>query len=90
MTRHYSGICLFLPEFEKDAYQNILNAIGTYPVISLAPIVNAVIDTVTFDAYLGGHLVAKHFEELGYTDVGIITGPSNKVEALYRKNGFLH
>lgn len=89
LIRHYSGICLFLPEFEKDDYQKILNAIGNYPVISLAPIVNPVIDTVTFDAYLGGHLVAKHFEELGYTDVGIITGPSNKVEALYRKNGFL-
>ena len=76
-------------DYEFETYQKILNEIGNYPVISLAPIVNPVIDTVTFDAYLGGYLVAKHFEELGYTNVGIITGPSNKVEALYRKNGFL-
>jgi len=89
LKQDYSGICLFLPEFGVKDYKKIKKAIGDYPIISLAPIVNPVIDTVTFDAYRGGYMVAKHFEELGYTNVGIITGPSNKVEAIYRKNGFL-
>lgn len=89
LTKDYSGICLFLPEFGANDYLKIKEAVGDYPIISLAPIVNPIIDTVTFDAYRGGHLVAKHFDEQGYKNVGLITGPYNKVEALYRKNGFL-
>lgn len=46
-------------------------------------------DTVTFDNYRGGHLVASHFEELGRRKLGIIQGPANKSEAMLRKNGYI-
>ena len=89
LTHSFSGICLFLPELVKEEYNKIKQMVGEYPILSLAPIKNPKIDTVTFDSYGGGYMVAKHFQELGYKKFGIITGPSNKVEALFRKNGYI-
>lgn len=88
-SKNYDAICIFLPEFKSEDYDELRNMMDDTPIISLAPIANPLIDTVTFDAYRGGHLVANHFEELGYKKVGVIAGPHNKVEALYRRNGFL-
>ncbi|MDR9415329.1 MAG: LacI family DNA-binding transcriptional regulator [Gracilimonas sp.] len=80
---------LFIPTLQEDDYKEILEKVpNNFPIISLAPAFNPIIDTITFDSYRGGHLVANHFYEIGYRKLGIITGPYNKNEALFRKNGF--
>ena len=89
LSKNYSAICLFHPELENFKHKDIITALGDYPVISLNPIQNPKLDTVTFDSYSGGYIVAKHFFELGYRKMGIISGPSNRVESLLRKNGFI-
>ena len=50
---------------------------------------NPTIDTVSFDSYSGGYMIAKHFEEQGYKNFGIVSGPSDAVDAVFRKNGFV-
>ncbi len=80
---------LFLPTLQEQDYRNMLDSIPKdFSLISAAPLFNPVLDTITFDSYRGGYIVAKHFYEKGYHDVGIITGPTNKNESLLRKNGF--
>ena len=34
-------------------------------------------------------MIAKHFEEIGYNNMGIITGPGNVMDSSFRKNGFV-
>ncbi len=81
---------LFLPTFQEIDYESLLEKIPQdFAIISAAPLFNPVLDTITFDSYRGGYIVAKHFYDRKYFDVGIITGPNNKNEALLRKNGFL-
>jgi len=46
-------------------------------------------DTITFDTYRGGYLVADHFQKQGFKKLGIIQGPQNKSEAMLRRNGFV-
>lgn len=89
LSKKYSGICLFLPSLDKLNYRRIKDEVGKYPIVSLIPEKNIKLDTVSFDAYSGGYMVAKHFEEQGYTDFGIITGPGNVMDASFRKNGFI-
>lgn len=88
LSKNYSAICLFHPELGNFKHKDIIAALGDYPVISLNPIQNPKLDTVTFDSYSGGYIVAKHFFELGYKKMGVISGPTNRVESLLRKNGF--
>ncbi len=81
---------LFLPLFQEEDYEELLkSAPKDFTMISVAPLFNPILDTVTFDSYRGGYIVAKHFYDRNYKDVGVITGPINKNEALLRKNGFL-
>jgi len=88
--RHYDAAVIFLPDYTSSDYTTMLASIpADFPVISIAPIANPVFDTITFDNYRGGHLVAQHFEELGYRNLGIVQGPFNKSEAMLRKNGFI-
>lgn len=89
LSKKYSGICLFLPGLDKDSYTAIKEGVGTYPIVSLIPGKNLKVDTVSFDSYSGGYMVAKHFEEVGYTNMGIITGPPNVMDSSFRKNGFI-
>ena len=89
LSKKYSGICLFLPGLDKDSYTAIKKGVGTYPIVSLIPGKNLKVDTVSFDSYSGGYMVAKHFEEVGYTNMGIITGPNNVMDSSFRKNGFV-
>ena len=89
LSKKYSGICLFLPGLDKDSYAAIKEGVGTYPIVSLIPGKNLKVDTVSFDSYSGGYMVAKHFEETGYTNMGIITGPNNVMDSSFRKNGFI-
>ena len=89
LSKKYSGICLFLPGLDKDSYTAIKEGVGTYPIVSLIPGKNLKVDTVSFDSYSGGYMVAKHFEETGYINMGIITGPRNVMDSSFRKNGFI-
>ena len=76
LSKKYSGICLFLPGLNKESYAAIKEGVGTYPIVSLIPGKNLKVDTVSFDSYSGGYMIAKHFEEIGYNNMGIITGLS--------------
>ncbi len=85
----FDAAVIFLPDFDANDYRNLLNAVpDSFPLVSAAPIVSPVLDTVTFDHYRGGHSVAAHFEEQGFKKLGIILGPTSKSEAMLRKNGF--
>ena len=90
LSKKYSGICLFLPSMTSNDYLKIKEGVGQYPIISLLPSKNPKIDTVCFDSYRGGYMIAKHFEEQGYKKFGYISGPSKRADAFYRKNGFLN
>ena len=90
LSKKYSGICLFLPSMTNNDYLKIKEELGQYPIISLLPSRNPKIETVCFDSYRGGYMVAKHFQEQGYKKFGIISGPPKRADALFRKNGFLN
>jgi len=90
LSKKYSGICLFLPSMTNNDYLKIKEKVGSYPIISLLPSKNPKIDTVCFDSYRGGYMLAKHFQEQGYKKFGYISGPSKRADALFRKNGFLN
>ena len=90
LSKKHSGICLFLPSMTSKDYLKIKEGVGKYPILSLLPSKNPKIDTVCFDSYRGGYMLAKHFEEQGYKKFGFISGPSNRADALIRKNGFLN
>ena len=89
LSKKYSGICLFLPNLEKIDYKRIRQGVGKYPIISLTPMKNPTIDTVSFDSYSGGYMIAKHFEEQGYKNFGIVSGPGDAIDAVFRRNGFV-
>ena len=89
ISKKHSGICLFLPSMTNKDYIKIKEEVGQYPIISLLPSKNPKIDTVCFDSYRGGYMLAKHFEEQGYKKFGYISGPSKRADAIFRKNGFL-
>ena len=90
LSKKYGGICLFLPSMTDNHYLKIKEKVGRYPIISLLPSKNPKIDTVCFDSYRGGYMMAKHFEEQGYKKFGYISGPIRRADALFRKNGFLN
>ena len=90
LSKKYSGICLFLPSMTDTHYLKIKEKVGQYPIISLLPSKNPKIDTICFDSYRGGYMMAKHFEERGYKKYGYISGPIRRADALFRKNGFVN
>ena len=86
----FDAAIIFLPDYKPADYEAIMHSLpADFPIVSVAPIANPVMDTITFDNYRGGYLVASHFEELGHRKLGIIQGPVNKSEAMLRKNGFM-
>ncbi|MCH8567929.1 MAG: LacI family transcriptional regulator [Balneolales bacterium] len=86
---NFDGAILFLPHFTQDQYRKLLAQISPdFPIVSVAQMVNPVMDTITFDNYRGGYLMAEHFFEQGFRRLGVVNGPSNKPEAMLRKNGF--
>ena len=98
LSKKYSGICLFLPSLDNNDYVRLKEGVGQYPIVTLTPIKNPKIDTITFDSYAGGYMIAKHFEELGYKNFGFISGPKRPIkgifkqppiDAIFRRNGFL-
>ena len=85
----YDAGCIFLPSLNEEEYLQIKEGCYNIPIVSLAPIPTPIIDTITFDSYSGGNIMAKHFYESGFNNVGIIYGKPNLSEANNRKNGFL-
>ena len=86
---NFDAAIVFLPDFDQDDYKDLIERTDSkFPIISVAPIANPVMDTITFDTYRGGHLVAEHFHQQGYKKLGAIHGPQNKSEAMLRRNGF--
>ncbi len=89
-NRHFDAAVIFLPDFSANDYTELIKSIpDEFPVVSIAPLANPIMDTVTFDNYRGGYLVANHFEQRGFKNLGIIQGPLSKSEAMLRKNGFI-
>lgn len=85
----FKGAILFAPELKEENYRRILQSTPKdFPIISCSNIDHSVLDTVTFDAYQGATLVAKHFHSRGYESFGIIEGPSEMPESRFRTNGF--
>jgi len=84
----YDAGCIFLPSLNEEDYLLIKEGCNSTPVVSLAPIPTPTIDTITFDSYSGGNIIANHFYDSGFNDVGIIYGKPNLAEANNRKNGF--
>jgi DNA-binding LacI/PurR family transcriptional regulator len=85
----YSAAILFIPELGQPHYQDILRTTPEdFPLISCSHIDDSVLDTVTFDAYQGAAMVAKHFYSQGFRKLGIIEGPYETPEARFRTNGF--
>lgn len=87
---NFDAAIIFLPDFDQDDYKQLIDHTNPkFPIISVAPMVSPVMDTITFDTYRGGHLVADHFYRQGFKKLGIIHGPLNKSEAMLRRNGFI-
>lgn len=87
---HFDAAVIFLPSLSENDYKELIAKLGdNFPMVSAAPLPTPVMDTVSFDNYRGGYLVAKHFQEKGYRNIGIIQGPVSKVEAQLRKNGLM-
>ncbi len=85
----YTAAIIFVPELKEQEYQHILHSTpNDFPIISCSNIDNSVLDTVTFDAYQGATLVARHFHDQGFKKLGIIEGPSAMPESRFRTNGF--
>jgi DNA-binding LacI/PurR family transcriptional regulator len=91
LVKHsFDAAILFVTDLSEKAYQKLVkNTPEDFTVVSIAPVFHRIIDTVTFDSYMGGYMVAKHFENRGYDEVGIIVGPTDRHEALLRKSGFI-
>ena len=76
------------PTLDKAGYEGIIKKINSFPLISIAPVEGNIVPTITFDSYEGGRLAAELLVNSGYRKFGIITGPSEKLEANLRRNGF--
>ena len=57
----FDAACIFVPYLNSDDYTKLKLILNSFPIISLAPITNSILETVTFDSYRGGYLVARHF-----------------------------
>jgi len=89
IANEIEGAILFLPTMDENLYENLIQQLpSNFALISVLPIQNPTIDTITFDSYGGGYLVAQHFHQKGYLDLGIVNGPFDRNESLLRKNGF--
>ncbi len=86
----FTAAVLFAPELKEEDYKHILHSTPSdFPIISCSNIDNSVLDTVTFDAYQGATLIARHFHSRGYKKLGIIEGPTEMPESRFRSNGFI-
>jgi LacI family transcriptional regulator len=88
LSKYNDGVILMAPTLDKEGYKNIIAKIGSFPIISIAPVDGNIVPTITFDSYEGGRLAAEILVDSDYQNFGIITGPLEKLEANLRRNGF--
>lgn len=88
LSKSYDGFIIFLPTLDPYNYNKLNDALEGYPIVSIAPSMETIFDTFTFDSYQGGILAAESFLGGGFEKFGIINGPQLKWEAALRKNGF--
>lgn len=85
----YNGLIINTPRFSTRQYQKLKELLPEeFPVISNEVLDNQIFDTVGFDNYSGGNLVASHFKDRGYRSCGVIHGPREKTDARQRAHGF--
>lgn len=85
----YNGLIINTPRFNTRQYQELKELLPEdFPVISNEVLDNQIFDTVGFDNYSGGNLVAKHFKDRGYHTCGLIRGPREKTESQLRAHGY--
>ncbi len=89
LAKNKDGLCILFPDLNKEDCNIIESYINKIPILSLSPIIDASVNTITFDNYKGGYLAAQHLKELGYDNIGIISGDDTVFEAFQRKNGFM-
>lgn len=86
----FDGLIINVPRFSKNQYQQLKEVLPEdFPVVSNEILDNPIFETVGFDNYGGGQLVAQHFEDQGYSNFGIIHGPSDKNVSRQRAHGFI-
>ena len=88
LSKYNDGIILMAPTLDKAGYEDIIRKISSFPLVSIAPVEGNIVPTITFDSYEGGRLAAELLVNSGYQNFGVITGPSEKLEANLRRNGF--
>lgn len=87
---NFDGLIINAPRFSKEKYQELKEVLpADFPVVSNEMLDIPVFETVAFDNYGGGQLVAQHFDEQGYTTCGILHGPSDKNVSRQRAHGFI-
>lgn len=89
LTENKDGLCILFPDLNKNDCKILESYSKNIPIISLSPILEGSVNTITFDNYKGGYLAAKHLADLGYNNIGIISGNDSLFEAYQRRNGFL-
>lgn len=83
------GLIINTPRFSREQYQKLKELLPeNFPVVSNEVLDNQIFNTVGFDNYSGGNLVAKHFKKQEYKTCGIIHGPTDKNDARQRAHGF--
>lgn len=86
----FDGLIINVPRFSTEQYQDLKKLLPEdFPVVSNEILDNPIFETVGFDNYGGGQLVAQHFKDQGYTSFGIIYGPSDKNVSRQRAHGFI-
>lgn len=89
ISQFNDGIIMMTPTLNGSQYKDILNKLNSFPIVSIAPIDENVLKTITFDSYQGGWLAAKLLVLSGFKQFGLITGPLIKWEANLRRNGYI-
>ena len=89
LIENKDGLCILFPDLNRDDCNILESYLNKIPILSLSPIIEASVNTITFDNYKGGYLAAKHLKDSGYENIGIISGNDSLFEAYQRRNGFM-
>lgn len=89
LIKEKDGLCILYPNLNKSDCNILVSYMDEIPIISLSPLLDGSVNTITFNNYKGGYLAAKYLDELGYENFGIISGDKTIFEASQRTNGFM-
>ncbi len=89
LTQEKDGLFILYPNLNRSDCNILESYMNRIIIVSLSPIIDAPVNTITFNNYKGGYLAAKYLNEIGYQNFGIISGDETIFEASQRKNGFM-